>query len=126
MRITSQPPRRHLYVADTANNRVLGWRDVASFVAAQPADVVLGQPDLFSFKCNNGVAATDVGGLGADSLCGPARMAVDQQGNLYVADSGNNRVLVYNTPFNASSGEPGAGSSYGGGSWTSSHRRRRH
>ncbi len=76
---------------------------------AQPADIVLGQPDLFSYKCNNGVAANDVGGLGADSLCGPARMAVDQAGNLYVADSGNNRVLVYNTPFNAASGEPGAG-----------------
>jgi sugar lactone lactonase YvrE len=106
---TSQPPHRHLYVADTANNRVLGWRDVTSFVAAQPADIVLGQPDLFSYKCNNGVAANDVGGLGADSVCGPARMAVDQAGNLYVADSGNNRVLVYNTPFNAASGEPGAG-----------------
>ncbi len=105
---TSQPPHRHLYVADSANNRVLGWRDVTSF-SAQPADIVLGQPDLFSFKCNNGVAATDVGGLGADSLCGPARMAVDLAGNLYVADSGNNRVLVYNTPFNAASGEPGAG-----------------
>ena len=36
-------------------------------------------------------------------------MAVDATGNLYVADSGNNRVLVYNTPFNAGSGEPGAG-----------------
>ncbi len=36
-------------------------------------------------------------------------MAVDQNGNLYVADSGNNRVLVYNTPLNVSSGEPGAG-----------------
>jgi sugar lactone lactonase YvrE len=106
---TSQPPHRHLYVADTANNRVLGWRDVTSFGAAMPANIVLGQPDLFSFKCNNGVAATDVGGLGADSLCGPARMAVDQAGNLYVADSGNNRVMVYNTPFNAASGEPGAG-----------------
>jgi hypothetical protein len=105
---TSQPPHRHLYVADSANNRVLGWRD-ATTLSAQPADIVLGQPDLFSFKCNNGVAATDVGGLGADSLCGPARMAVDLAGNLYVADSGNNRVLVYNTPFNAASGEPGAG-----------------
>jgi hypothetical protein len=104
---TSQPPHRHLYVADSANNRVLGWRD-ATTLSAQPADIVLGQPDLFSFKCNNGVAATDVGGLGADSLCGPARMAVDLAGNLYVADSGNNRVLVYNTPFNAASGEPGA------------------
>ena len=106
---TSQPPHRHLYVADSVNNRVLGWRDVTAFVAAQPADIVLGQPDLFSSKCNNGAAAGDVGGLGADSLCGPERMAVDQNGNLYVADSGNNRVLVYNTPFDASSGEPGAG-----------------
>ena len=105
----SQPPHRHLYVADSVNNRVLGWRDVTAFVAAQPADIVLGQPDLFSSKCNNGAAPDDVGGLGADSLCGPARMAVDQKGNLYVADSGNNRVLVYNTPFDASSGEPGAG-----------------
>jgi sugar lactone lactonase YvrE len=106
---TSQPPHRHLYVADTVNNRVLGWKDVTSFAAAKPADIVLGQPDLFSFKCNNGAAANDVGGLGADSLCAPARMAVDLAGNLYVADSGNNRVVVYNTPFNAASGEPGAG-----------------
>ena len=109
MDATSQPPHRHLYVADSANNRVLGWRDAASIIAARPADIVLGQPDLFSYKCNNGLAAADVGGLGADSLCGPARMAVDRQGNLYVADSGNNRVLVYNTPFNPASGEPGAG-----------------
>jgi sugar lactone lactonase YvrE len=106
---TSQPPHRHLYVADTANNRVLGWSDAAAFVSALPADIVLGQPNLYSYKCNNGVAASDVGGLGADSLCGPARMAVDRAGNLYVADSGNNRVLVYNTPFNPASGEPGAG-----------------
>ena len=105
----SDPPYRHLYVADSTNNRVLGWNDVSSYVSAQPADMALGQPDLFSYKCNNGVAGGDVAGLGADSLCGPARMAVDQKGNLYVADSGNNRVLVYNTPFNAASGEPGAG-----------------
>src|SRR5260370_35599872 len=83
--------------------------DSASFVAGQHAYIVMGQPDLYPSKCNNGRAGGDVGGLGADSLCGPARMAVDQKGNLYVADSGNNRVLVYNTPFDASSGEPGAG-----------------
>jgi hypothetical protein len=106
---SSDPPYRHLYVADSKDNRVLGWNDVSSYVSAQPADMALGQPDLFSYKCNNGVAGSDVAGLGADSLCGPARMAVDQKGNLYVADSGNNRVLVYNTPFNAASGEPGAG-----------------
>lgn len=105
----SDPPYRHLYVADSKNNRVLGWNDVSAYVSAQPADIALGQPDLFSYKCNNGVAGGDVAGLGPDSLCGPARMAVDQKGNLYVADLGNNRVLVYNTPFNAASGEPGAG-----------------
>ncbi len=106
---SSNPSYRHLYVADGRNNRVLGWNDVSSYVSAQPADIVFGQPDLFSYKCNNGVAGGDVAGLGPDSLCGPARIAVDQKGNLYVADSANNRVLVYNTPFNAASGEPGAG-----------------
>ncbi|HEY9159385.1 choice-of-anchor D domain-containing protein [Candidatus Binatus sp.] len=106
---SSDPPHRHLYVADSANNRVLGWNDVSSQVSAQPADIVFGQPDLYSYKCNDGVAGGDVGGLGPDSLCGPERMAVDQKGNLYVADSRNNRVLVYNTPFNPASGEPGAG-----------------
>jgi sugar lactone lactonase YvrE len=106
---SSDPPHRHLYVADSMNNRVLGWNDVSSYVSAQPANIAFGQPDLFSYKCNNGVAGGDLAGLGADSLCGPSRMAVDQKGNLYVADSGNNRVLVYNTPFNAASGEPGAG-----------------
>jgi hypothetical protein len=120
----SNPPHRHVYVADTANNRVLGWNDVSSFTSAQPANIAFGQPNLFSYKCNNGVAAGDVAGLGADSLCGPARMAVDRAGNLYVADAGNNRVLVYNTPFNAASGEAGAGDTsadfvYGqGGSFT--------
>ncbi len=106
---SSDPPHRHLYVGDSVNNRVLGWNDVSSYVSAQPANIAFGQPDLFSYKCNNGVAGGDVAGLGPDSLCGPSRMAVDQKGNLYVADSGNNRVLVYNTPFNAASGEPGAG-----------------
>jgi sugar lactone lactonase YvrE len=70
------------------------------------------------------VAGGDASGLGADSLCSPARLAVDQNGNLYVADSGNNRVLEYNTPFGGAGGEPGAGDEsadfvYGqGGSFT--------
>ena len=106
---SSDAPARHVYVADSTNNRVLGWSDVSAYVSAEPAEIVFGQPDLFSYKCNNGIAGGDVAGLGADSLCGPARMAVDATGNLYVADSGNNRVLEYNTPFNAGSGEPGAG-----------------
>ena len=59
---SSDPPRRHLYVADSANNRVLGWNDVSAFVSAEPADIVFGQPDLFSYRCNNGVAGGRRGG----------------------------------------------------------------
>ncbi len=106
---SSAPPHLHLYAADTSNNRVLGWDDALSFTAARPADIAIGQPDVFSNKCNNGIAAIDVSGLGADSLCGPRGVSVDAAGNLYVADAENNRVLVYNTPFDPSSGEPGAG-----------------
>ena len=45
----------------------------------------------------------------AQTLCGPQGVAVDAIGNLYVSDSGNSRVLEYNTPLNAHSGEHGAG-----------------
>src|SRR5215813_6365314 len=37
-----------VYVSDTANNRVLGWRNALSFRNGQPADVVIGQPDLYT------------------------------------------------------------------------------
>lgn len=35
----------------------------------------------------------------ATSLCGPESVAVDGNGNLYVADSYNHRVLLYQPPF---------------------------
>ena len=38
----------HLYAADTANNRVLGWHDEAALVTGQAADLVVGQIDLYS------------------------------------------------------------------------------
>jgi DNA-binding beta-propeller fold protein YncE len=41
----------------------------------------------------------DVNGTGADSLCGPEGIAVDGAGNLYVADTIDNRVLEFASPF---------------------------
>ena len=38
---------------------------------------------------------------GAGSICNPAGVAVDGAGNLYVADTVNNRVLEYSNPFAA-------------------------
>jgi sugar lactone lactonase YvrE len=88
-----------IYIADRLNSRVLGWSDVTKLVSGAAADIVIGQPDFHSHLCDDGTAAGDMGGVGADSLCGPAGVAVDSSGNLYVADSLNNRVLEYANPL---------------------------
>ncbi len=91
-----------LWVVDAGNNRVLGWRDVTRVHEGVPADVVIGQPDAFTDSCNTG-------GVSASSLCfaeSPTYsfsyqpgLAVDGEGNLYVADQFNYRVLGYRRPF---------------------------
>src|SRR5208282_5548619 len=91
---TSALPNR-LYVVDEENSRVLGWRDAASFTNGAPADLVIGQPDFSSSSLCNGVSAR----VSSNSLCYPWGVAVDGTGNLYVADTSNNRVLEYTNPF---------------------------
>ena len=59
----SATPNR-VYVADSLNNRVLGWRDAASFTNGEAADLVIGQPDFTFADCNNG-------GVSKNSLCAP-------------------------------------------------------
>jgi uncharacterized protein (TIGR03437 family) len=82
-----------IYVSDSLNNRVLGWRNAAQFTSGAPADVVIGQKDMYStFALGPGTQLT--GGLYL-----PTGLAVDAGGNLYVADSGNNRVLRFPRPF---------------------------
>src|SRR5947207_1843895 len=81
-----------LYVSDTNNNRVLAWQNAASFANGKPADKVIGQRDFFS---------TSAGGPGtafSTGLFGPSGLAV-LAGDLYVVDSGNNRVLRFRKPF---------------------------
>ena len=74
-----------LFVADTGNNRVLVWNMLPQS-NQMPAKWVEGQPD---FQSNTG--ATDQATFKApDSV-------VAAGGKLFVADSGNNRVLIYNT-----------------------------
>src|ERR1700722_6350219 len=93
---TSVTPNR-LYVSDNGNSRVLGYRNVATFVSGGAADLVIGQPDFQSGGCNqNSVASA---GPAKGTLCLPLGIAVDASGNLYVADSINSRVVEYNTPF---------------------------
>lgn len=77
----------NLYVADAMNNRVL------YFPAGETtATKVLGQPDFNQSAANNG-------GISASSLNQPRGVAVDSLGNVYVSDTGNNRVLKYGSPL---------------------------
>lgn len=82
-----------LWVADSSNNRILSWPSAGSFTNGAAADIVLGQADFTSNQPNKGNANPD-----ATTLTGPRSVAVDANGNVYVADSGNKRILRYAPP----------------------------
>jgi hypothetical protein len=84
-----------LVVADAWNHRVLLWHGVPTR-SNQPADVVLGQADFGDVLANRG--ATEAA---ADSLHWCYGVAV-ADGRLVVADTGNRRVLIWNTVPRAS------------------------
>jgi hypothetical protein len=85
-------PEGSLFVADTSNNRVAVVDDAEATFAAEPVggpfDRVLGQPDLDA----NGENRWDR--VQADSLCWPYGLSWCD-GRLGVADSGNNRAMVW-------------------------------
>src|SRR5262249_47250741 len=73
-------------VADTANNRVLIWRSIPASMG-QPADIVLGQKDF-----------TTLGPVvvNASTFRAPHGVWI-QNGKFFVADTQNNRVLIWNS-----------------------------
>jgi len=102
----STPP--HLYVADGQNNRVLGFKDANNILPGQTADIVIGQANFFSILPNwpnNGSSSgSHPQNPTATGLYNPSGVAVDANGNLLVADSGNGRVLRFPSPFSQPSG----------------------
>ncbi len=79
----------NLYVSDSNNHRVLVYLDMLVAPPDTTADFVFGQNgNLAAQECRNG-------GISAFSLCEPLGVAVDGDGNLYVADRANHRALVY-------------------------------
>ena len=86
----------NLYIADTGNNRVLGYRAATQAVSGASADLVIGQPTN-DFSANQ--PQNPANGGKSTGLNGPTGIAVDATGNLYVADTGNNRILRYPAPF---------------------------
>lgn len=96
-----------LALADRNNNRVLIWNELPT--ANEESDLVLGQPD---FTSNNP-------GTGADQMNWPVAMSVGG-GKLLVADSYNDRILVWNS-FPTQNGQPAdfilTGSDFQGIEW---------
>src|SRR5690606_7653339 len=84
-----------LVVVDNYNNRVLIWNSFPE-EPMQPADIVLGQHDMSSIIANDddGDGSEDAS-PSARTLNYPWSVAV-ANGQLFVADELNNRVLVWN------------------------------
>ncbi len=82
-----------LYVSDSLNHRILAWRNAGSFANGAPADLILGQRDRYSALPQGPATGISTG------FTLPLGLAVDRQGNLYIADAGNNRILRFPRPF---------------------------
>ena len=79
----------NVWVSDTSNNRVTEFLKGLGFTNGEAASVVLGQADF----THSAPAATATGMSEVDGL------ATDGSGNVWVADSGNNRVLEFPAPL---------------------------
>ncbi|HMQ56670.1 MAG TPA: hypothetical protein PKD98_31610, partial [Anaerolineae bacterium] len=77
-----------LAVADTANNRILLWSRLPETGCFHPAEAVIGQPNFQANGENHWQAVT------RETLCWPYGLHLHQNW-LAVADSGNNRVMLW-------------------------------
>ena len=118
-------PHNLLYLWDSGNNRLLAVHNLSSAANNQGADMVLGQPDFIHTSCNGDSnwqsfnwTASPTGFYSPQVLPNPscfcgasyfsqspaeaqssANMATDSQGDLYVPDYANNRVLRFDYPL---------------------------
>jgi uncharacterized protein (TIGR03437 family) len=94
-----------LFVSDAADNRVLyiPFNDTTNHTFKPSsnglaATKVYGEPDF----------VTITGGAGTNQLNAPRHISSDSSGQLYVADAGNNRVLIFPDPNNPQTPSAGA------------------
>jgi sugar lactone lactonase YvrE len=93
-----QPGSGHFVaIGDSGNNRVVIYR--APVCTGQAASIVLGQPDFSQNGINAGQGKLNPGAGTLYTPSSMAGMAMDSQGNLWVADAGNCRVLEFRPPF---------------------------
>ncbi len=95
----------HLFVADLGFNRILIWNSIPTS-QDQPADLEIGQPDMTGSKANNNTAVCQANGTDSSgnntfpAICAGTinfpRFALSDGTRLFVADGGNDRVLIFN------------------------------
>lgn len=83
-----------LWVADYYNHRVLRFDNAATIPNAAIADGVLGQ-DNFNLR---------ISGTAQNRMYYPMDLSIDNNGTLWVADQGNNRVLRFNNAASKNNG----------------------
>ena len=102
--VTSDGQR--LFVADLGHARVLIWNSIPT-QTNQAADVAIGQPNLTTEVDNNSAALCKTNGKDANgnptypascyATLSLPRYALSNGTQLFIADGGNDRVLVFNT-----------------------------
>jgi len=98
-----------VFVVDTGNHRVVRWS-----LGAHEAVVVVGEYGKILDAQGNVVGSEPFccrAGRGQKQLMGPSGVFVDQLGNIYVADTGNDRVLVWDSGSGAVTTVAGGGGS---------------
>ncbi|MCQ2496705.1 MAG: hypothetical protein MJ131_08960 [Lachnospiraceae bacterium] len=86
----------YIVVTDTWNNRTLIYKGKSYKAARKAVPIVLGQQNLSSSKS----------GRGMDQMNWPLAVAVDSSGRLYVCDTHNYRILVWDNIAKIKNGMP--------------------
>ncbi len=97
--VATDPLTGKIFVADTQNNRVLRFAGKTALANGAAAEAVLGQADFASYA----------GGQAQNRMSGPYSLAVDGDGRLWVSDTGNNRILVFENAAGLASGANATG-----------------
>ena len=97
--VAVDPATQKVFVGDYRRNRILRFGSAESLSNGATAEAVLGQADFTSIEP----------GTAADRLSSMQGLWCDTQGRLWVADSGNHRVLRFDGAASLASGAPASG-----------------
>lgn len=86
----------NLYVVDSGNNRILRFPQPFRQTGDLLPDLVLGQPGFATRGANQGGISAATLSLTSTTTSLISYIALDNSGNLWATDPGNNRVLRYN------------------------------